>query len=178
MELDRLLPAYEFRSHHHRRIAADRDTTWEAYRTLTPEDMPTSWQLMRMRGFGRSGPPGPADDTFPVPLLSTVPYEEVRGRAGRYWQPRPTYAPLPPGDADAFRALSEPGWAKAAVGIRVVPDGDGSVLTVETRVHCTDLRSRLAFAPYWLAIRAGGAGLIRLELLRAVARHAEARTGA
>ncbi len=46
-------------------------------------------------------------------------------------------------------------------------------MTIETRVRCTDERSRLIFGAYWLAIRAGGAGLIRLEMLQAVARRVE-----
>ena len=50
--------------------------------------------------------------------------------------------------------------------------GGGTLLAAETRVLATDPAARRAFARYWRLIRAGG-GLIRLELLRAVARRAE-----
>ncbi|KUJ54570.1 hypothetical protein ACZ90_66350 [Streptomyces albus subsp. albus] len=173
VELDRLLPAYDFRSHYRRRVAADPDTTWRAYRTLTAEELPTVRLLMRLRGLGRLRLRGPLADAFPVPLLSTGRYAEVRGQAAKYWRARPAYAPLPGGDPEAFRDFREPGWAKAAIELRVVPDGNGSVLTAETRVRCTDARSRAVFAPYWMFIKVGGAGLIRLEMLRAVARRAE-----
>ncbi|TVL89920.1 hypothetical protein [Streptomyces sp. SAJ15] len=178
MQLDHLLPSYDFRSHYHRRIAADAETTWRAYRSLTVEELPTVRLLLRLRGLGRLRLSGPVTEVFPIPLLAGGHHEEVRGQAGRYWQPRPSYAPLPAGDADAFRDFAEPGWAKAAVGVRVVPDGDGCVLSAETRVKCTDTRSLGAFAPYWILIKAGGAGLIRLETLRAVAARAEAASHA
>jgi hypothetical protein len=41
------------------------------------------------------------------------------------------------------------------------------------RVRATDATARRAFAACWLLIRAGGAGFIRLEMLRAIARRAE-----
>jgi hypothetical protein len=55
----------------------------------------------------------------------------------------------------------------------LVPDGDGTLLTTETRVRATDARSRALFSLYWLAIRIGS-GLIRRDLLRAAAQRAEA----
>jgi hypothetical protein len=54
------------------------------------------------------------------------------------------------------------------------PTGTGTELAAETRVEATDERSRRKFAAYWAFIRLGGAGLIRLELLGAIARRAEA----
>jgi hypothetical protein len=45
-------------------------------------------------------------------------------------------------------------------------------LTTETRVAATDRRTRLLFGVYWTAIRPGS-GLIRREMLGAVARAAE-----
>ncbi|MFC0597221.1 hypothetical protein [Streptomyces palmae] len=173
MELDRLLPVYDFRSHYRRRVAADPETTWGAYRSLTAEELPTVRLLMSLRGLGRRRLRGPIAQAFPVPLLSTGDHAEVRGQAAKYWRPRPAYAPLPGRDPEAFRDFGEAGWAKAAIELRVVPDGDGSVLIAETRVRCTDSRSRALFAPYWMFIKVGGAGLIRLEMLRAVARRAE-----
>ncbi|WP_431044787.1 hypothetical protein ACQUSR_24615 [Streptomyces sp. P1-3] len=172
MELDRLLPSYHFRSRFQRRVAADPDTTWRAYQELTTEELPFLRALMRVRGLGRVRLRGPVSRAFPVPRLTIGPYEEVRGRAAKYWRLRAPAARISHRDPEAFRELREPGWAKAAMGVQVVPDGDGSVLSAETRVLCTDGRSRAAFTAYWVLI-AGGAALIRWELLRATARRAE-----
>ena len=51
-----------------------------------------------------------------------------------------------------------------------------TALHTETRVLATGRRARRAFGAYWLVIR-GGSGLIRREMLRAVARRAEAAGG-
>ena len=89
----------------------------------------------------------------------------------------------------ASAALREP---PAAAGCASLPIGAGASLALDkpeidaalVRRHdewidrglaaqVTDPASRRAFAPYWFLIQVGGAGLIRLELLRAVARRAE-----
>jgi hypothetical protein len=55
----------------------------------------------------------------------------------------------------------------------IEPTGAGSRVTTETRITATDVRTRARFGLYWLFIRAGS-GLIRHDMLRAVARRAEA----
>jgi hypothetical protein len=69
------------------------------------------------------------------------------------------------------------GYAKAAMSIHLTPQGGATRVDVETRVAATSPDARRAFAPYWLLIRLGGAGFIRLELLRSLARIAERRSG-
>ena len=74
-----------------------------------------------------------------------------------------------------FAAFDEPGWAKAAWNFRVEPAaGGGAAVTTETRVLCTDERSRRTFRCYWLLIRPFS-GLIRHEILRLLRREAERR---
>ena len=51
-------------------------------------------------------------------------------------------------------------------------DGAGTLLSTETRVEATDARTRVLFGVYWTLIRLGS-GLIRRDMLRAVARAAE-----
>ncbi|MEW2523579.1 hypothetical protein [Streptomyces sp. NPDC047071] len=179
MELDRLLPAYDLRSRFARRIAADPATVWRALTEVTVGELPVYRTLMRLRLGGRGRVEGPFVDSFPTPTLVTVEGEElVKGMVARFWKPRPRPAPVAPGDADAFVAFDEPGWAKAALSLRVAPDTGtgGSLLSFETRVHSTDARARRAFRAYWLLIQLGGAAYIRIEVLRAVARRAERTT--
>jgi len=51
--------------------------------------------------------------------------------------------------------------------------GGQILLAAGTRARAADATARRAFAAYWLLIRAGGAGFIRLEMLSAIARRAE-----
>ena len=77
-------------------------------------------------------------------------------------------------DAAALQAFAEPGWVKTGFDLVIEPNGSGTRLTTETRVTATDARTRARFGLYWLFIRAGS-GLIRRDMLRAVARRAEGR---
>ncbi|MBB5120574.1 hypothetical protein AF335_11640 [Streptomyces eurocidicus] len=177
MELDRLLPAYELHSRFARHVAADPATVWRALTEVTAGELPFYRLLMRLRLGGRGRVEGPFIDGFPTPTLITVAGEElVKGMVARFWRVRPQPAPVTPGDASAFVAFDEPGWAKAALSLSVVPDAGGTLLTFETRVHCTDSHARRAFRAYWLLIQLGGAAYIRVEVLRAVARRAERAT--
>jgi hypothetical protein len=71
-----------------------------------------------------------------------------------------------------MQAFAEPGWVKVGFDLVLEPTGDGTRLTTETRVTATDPRTRARFGRYWLVIRAGS-GLIRRDMLRAIARRAE-----
>lgn len=177
MELDRLLPVYDLRSRFARRITADPATVWRALTEVTAGELPVYRTLMRLRLGGRGRVQGPFVDSFPTPTLVTVDGEElVKGMVARFWKTRPQPAPVTPGDVAAFIAFDEPGWAKAALNLRVVPDTGGSLLSFETRVHSTDAHARRAFRAYWLLIQLGGAAYLRIEVLRAVARRAEHAT--
>ena len=99
--------------------------------------------------------------------------EAVLGQVARYWTPRPVAGPASSRTPEGFARFAEPGWAKAALSFQLTPlPGGRTLLAADTRVLATDPAARRAFARYWRLIRAGG-GLIRLELLRAVARRAE-----
>lgn len=74
-------------------------------------------------------------------------------------------------DLAGFRAFNEPGFVLAAFSFELEAPGDATRLATETRVQPTDRSAAGAFLPYWLVIRAGS-GLIRGEMLRAVAHRA------
>ncbi|MBO2459749.1 hypothetical protein [Actinomadura violacea] len=172
--LDRVLPEADFRSRYTRRVRAEPAAVWDALMGLTAEDLPVSRRLMALRSAGRTRLSGPLIETFPTPtLVRDEGTELVKGKIAKFWRVRPETAPVEPGESGAFARFEEPGWAKVAMSLRVVPDGPGSLLAFETRVRGTDAFARRVFAPYWLLIRAGGAGFVRLEILGAVARRAE-----
>lgn len=94
----------------------------------------------------------------------------VLGTVGRFWSLRAPRRPLPP---DSFASFEEPGWAKAALSFEVEPEGeDRARVLTETRVRCTDERSRRAFRRYWLLVGPFSA-LIRRLWLREIRRLAE-----
>jgi hypothetical protein len=72
-----------------------------------------------------------------------------------------------------LRAFAEPGWVKVGFDLVLEPAGAGTRLTTETRITATDRGTRARFGLYWLVVRVGS-GLIRRDMLRAVAQRAEA----
>jgi hypothetical protein len=95
--------------------------------------------------------------------------EVVLGTIGRFWRASGGMRPFA---AAEFARFDAPGWTKAAWSFRVEPAPDGATVSTETRVLCTDPRSRRTFGRYWRIVRPFS-GLIRIEMLRAIRREAE-----
>jgi hypothetical protein len=182
LTLDELLPAPHFREHHERRIAAPPAAVWQAMQELRLGDLALSRALMGIRMLparlaGRKEASRMVDARLleggPVTVLASDPDHAVLG--GGVMQPwKLTGGEDPPAlDAPALKAFSEPGWVKVGFDLIIEPTGAGTRLTTETRVTATDPRTRARFGLYWLFVRAGS-GLIRRDMLRAVARRAEA----
>ena len=182
LTIDELLPAPHFREHHERRIAAPPAAVWQAVQDLRLGDLLLSRVLMGIRLLpariaGRREASRMVSGRFleegPVPVLAKAAGHAVV--AGGVMQPwKLTGGEEPPAlDAPALQAFAEPGWVKTGFDFVIEPDGTGTRLTTETRVTATDPRTRARFGLYWLCIRAGS-GLIRHDMLRAVARRAEA----
>ena len=182
LTIDDLLPTPHFRERHERRIAAPPAAVWQALQELRLGDLALSRALMAIRLLparvaGRSEASRMVSGRFleegPVPVLAEEAQRAVV--AGGVMQPwKLTGGDEPPAlDAAALRAFAEPGWVKTGFDLVIEPNGTGTRLTTETRVTATDPRTRARFGLYWLFIRAGS-GLIRHDMLRAVARRAEA----
>jgi hypothetical protein len=171
--LDEVLPEFDFRSRHARRVAAPPEWVAEAFdicRLGRPARI-----LFRIRGIHH--PPGSIREAFEGPgftVLAERPgVETVAGTAGQFWKLREEASLEPPPDLQAFHAFDRPGWAKGAISLRIEPLEDGSTrVTTETRVRCVDDAARRRFAIYWLLIRAFG-GWLRRYVLRRVARMVE-----
>jgi hypothetical protein len=172
--LGEMVPSPHFRERHERRIAAPPAAVWKAIEELSLGDLPISRTLMRVRSLGRQpAVHGRLIERGPVPTLAIDPERAlVGGGVLQPWKLRGGATP-PTLDAEQLRAFAEPGWVKVGFDFVLVPDAGGTRLSTETRVAATDARTRRIFRVYWLAIRAGS-GLIRRDLLRAVARNAEA----
>ena len=185
MTLDDVLPDSHFSERHERRIAAPPAAVWQALEELRLGDSSIGSLLMAIRmlpaRLARRELPEMVSGRFledgPVPLLHRDPNRSVVA-AGAMQPWKITGGEAPPRlDADGVRAFAEPGWVKCGIDFVLTPDGAGTRLATETRITATDARTRARFGLYWLVIRLGS-DLIRRDMLRVIAKRAEAATAA
>jgi hypothetical protein len=181
--LDQAMPAWDVAEHHQRQVAADLDTVWAALLGTPMGDLPVTRALMRVRTFGR-GTQGPPERT----VVEALPPGEISRQAPRQLllglvapvRLRYSSTDLPVLRAATVAELQRPlpdGWVRIATDFRLVAAGAGiTTLSTDTRVLASGPRAKRAFRAYWLAV-GWGSGLVRRELLRAVARWAEASRG-
>ncbi len=184
--LDELLPRYDVNEVHGTYVAAPPAAAWVAVQAVTAREIRLLAPLMAIRsvpgllrggrGLGRRSAGIPILDAMQqqgFALLGERPGEEgVLGTAGRFWSldARSTMRAL--GGAEEFVAFAEPGYAKAAMDLRVSPEGDGSRVTTETRIAGTDTDATKLFRRYWRVVGTGSA-LIRVSWLNAIRRRVE-----
>lgn len=172
--LDEFLPVYEFSERHRLAMDAPAGQIDRAFREVSISDIPVARALWWIRRLGR--PYGDTTKPFiggelPGVVLEDVPAEGlVLGLTGQFWRLLGgQHAAERPATPDEFLAYDRPDTCKAVIDFRV---GERS-LTTETRVHVADPASRRKFRRYWLVVRPFS-GLIRILLLRAARRRAEA----
>lgn len=155
--LDAFLPAYDFSTRHTVSVAVDPVRADRALREVTFREVPLVRALLLARGLGlrRAG-----DTVLGTMVPRATVLEDVEGEGlvltltGQFWR---------------LRGRGPEAPATAVVDFRALP---GS-LTTETRVHVPDLSSRRKFRRYWRVVRPFS-GLIRMVVLRAAKRRAEA----
>jgi hypothetical protein len=171
-----VLPDAPFVERHDRVIDAPLERVWHALDSLSWADLRLSLPMIAVRTGGRGR-------AVRAPVLARGPVDAIvvdpprlwiGGRIGKPWQPRPEVVPGPLG-LEEFVSFAEPGWLKYAMDFRLDPLRDGrTVVTTTTRCVATDAAARRRFAPYWRLIRPFS-GLVRRDMLRALARRAEVR---
>ena len=176
--LDLALPAPHFTARYSRWISATPDRVWAALQGLTLGQLPITRLLVAVRHLGLDH--GTRSRNLftdgPVRMLEvTEPWYAVGGSISRPWQLHPEHRPVP--SLAEFAAFAEPGWIKYLTDFRVQPRRDGVQLTTVTSGCGTDSSARTRFGPYWGLIRPAS-GLIRGEMLAAVARAASAAPAA
>jgi hypothetical protein len=180
--LDLALPRWDVRERHQRLVAAPLEAVWAAVHEVTVGELRLTRTLMRVRTLGRYElgdprrlmlemlPPGEVSRREPSELVCAMVSPSTTLRpvtSGPQTQPGTV--------AELSRPLPD-GWVRVAMDFRLEPSGAGTLLTTETRVLATGPRARRSFGAYWQLVRAGS-GLIRREMLRAIARRAEAAGG-
>ncbi|MGW7481264.1 hypothetical protein ACWGH8_22010 [Nonomuraea muscovyensis] len=172
--LNALVPVFDRRTQCSRKVAATPAAVWKATMTATTQDLVIFKPLMTLRHGRKPGMSGRLlDGAVPIPLLSVVDGQEVVfGVIGKFWRRNsPDALPGRP-DPRRFLNFDEPDWVKAAMSIRIAAEGAGTRLSTETRVYATSAKARRLFMIYWPMVFLGSR-LIRLDVLRAIARRAE-----
>jgi len=164
MLLSEVLPQYDVRKRRAIDLVAPADRVWQALHETTIGESKIAHLLFRLRGL-------PSDATGSIlelegfrRLAEEPGREVVVGAVGRPWFPRASLVR----DADP-RTFREPGYALMALNVTY----DGAELATETRVRCTDGRSRFRFQLYWLVV-GFFSGVVREDWLRAVRRRVAA----
>lgn len=172
--LDDFLPAYEFSERHSLAIDAPVGRIDRAFRDVSIGDIPAARALWWVRRLGR--PYGDSSKPFvggelPGVVLDDTPGEGiVLGLTGQFWHVLGSERdPATPTTPEEFLAYDRADTCKAVIDFRVSEKS----LSTETRVHVADPASRRKFRRYWFVVRPFS-GLIRIMLLRAARRRAEA----
>jgi hypothetical protein len=166
MLLSEVLPEYDVRKRYGIGLDAPPDRVWAAIRDTTIGELRFARVLFRLRGLPSGRDRGILDLEGFQPLAEDAERELVVGAVGTPWSPRGGL--VRGADPRTFR---QPGYALMAFNISY----DGATLATETRVLCTDPRSRTLFRSYWLVV-GPFSGVVRKEWLRAI--ETRARAGA
>jgi hypothetical protein len=182
--LDYFVPVYQFNEFHSTRIAAPRDRVYAALKSVSADDIFLFRTLTWIRRFGWPGRESILNAPAQRPILDValrsgfLLLAEEPGREivfGTAVVAPPGFHPKREPTPEDFRAVQRPGFALAAMNLRIEDAGTGECLvTTETRIFATDARARRRFARYWRVIYPGSA-LLRRSWLLAVKRRAEGR---
>ena len=75
--------------------------------------------------------------------------EIIIGLIGKFWTPSGSLQDFEP---SAFSAFNSPGFAKATWNFKLTSTEDGTTLSTETRIFCTDENARRKFERYWFFV--------------------------
>jgi hypothetical protein len=180
-DLDEVAPAYHYAERHSRYINASPERVYTATKTVSAEEIRLFQTLTWIRRFGQPGPESILNAPQRLPLIDVAlrsgfvllsdrpPREIVFGTIVVAPPVARGKGPLTP---DLYRTIRAPGFVKATMNFRIEPDGAGSRITTETRVHGTDTDTILKFTPYWRTILPGS-WILRVTWLDAIRRRAE-----
>ena len=168
-------------------VAADPEAVWQALHDLRFRDLRVSGLLMGIRSLparllkrgslssSSGGDPKMIESMVSsrfIELYSEAPEVLTLGVVGQFWKlSGGTDAGLR--NAAGFVAFDEPGFIKSAIDFVLEPGDGGTRVSTHTCNSATDDAAAKRFGAYWRVV-GGGSKLIRLEILRAVRRAAEA----
>ena len=161
--LDAVIPRWDVRTRRSIDIDAPPARIWRALHETAMRETRISRLLFRIRGLPSAGDRGILDLEGFTRIAEEPERELVVGAVGRPWAPRGGLV----AGADVA-TFDRPGYARMALNVTL----DGGRLATETRVRCTDPRSRRLFRLYWLVV-GPFSRVVRAEWLGAIKRRAE-----
>ncbi|MDQ3170346.1 MAG: hypothetical protein M3Q55_09450 [Acidobacteriota bacterium] len=181
--IDQWLPEWQFREYHERRVRGTPREVFDAIRQVRSSDIflfrtltfirnplrqdqrqdilnaPGDTPILDVALAGGFVLLGETDSELLIGAVVIAPPGLARGAQ------RGNVSALNPA---RFRTLERPGFARAVMNFRVIPEADGwTRVTTETRVHAVDTATRRQFTRYWRAIFPGS-WIIRWSWLRAI----------
>lgn len=172
--IDRFLPEYQFSNTHRMTIYASAE---KVYNSILELDLGKSLLiriLFRLRGMPRSALSFKELENTGFSVLGEQPGSELLlGIAGQFWKLKSNMQKV---DSTNFISFHKPGYAKAVWNFYLSEaGGNGTVLSTETRIYCTDPKSTRRFRFYWFVITPFS-GWIRREMLRLIKAATENKT--
>ncbi len=182
MIIDRYMPEFDISKSYATTVSAPVHKVYSSLKNADINDSPIIRVLFLLRGLpmifrSRSSRGGHKRLTISdmagtgFILLDERPNEElVIGVVGQFWKLTGNIRRIEP---KQFTDFSDSGYAKATWNFSLKAETDNvTLLTTETRVHCTDEKSRERFRSYWGLI-GPFSGLIRKEMLKIIKRESE-----
>lgn len=174
--IDQWLPEWQFGEYHERRVHVSPQQVFAAIKRISSSDIFLFRTLTFIRNPRRRGQAehilNPARAT-PILDAALAGGFALLGEAADRELLVGMVVIAPPGvlrraDPARFRTLAQPGFARAVMNFRLIPEPDGwTRVTTETRIHAVDLATQRRFARYWRVIYPGS-WLIRWNWLRAI----------
>jgi hypothetical protein len=171
-QIDEWLPDPAIRVVHRVPSTASPDELWRAASELTLAQSPVLGRLVQWRipGIARELSFDRLLREPPFLVLADGEVSLLSGLVGRIWTLRRDYPTL--ADPAQFRAFSERGSARVAIGVWAEPDPRGGALCADARVQALGVQGQVGVAAVRPLVR-GFQNLIASEALRAAARQAE-----
>lgn len=183
--IDEFSPRFHFREHHEAVVAAAPERVFAAIKSVSADEIALFQLFTSIRRFGRPGPESIMNAPERKPILDVAtqtsflllaenPPREIV--VGTLVAAPPGFRPAAKPTGDAFKAITQPGFAKATMNFLVTDLGNGSTrVDTETRVFATDDRTLRLFTAYWRIIFPGSS-ILRMTWLTAIKHRAEGRS--
>ncbi len=160
MKLDEYLPVFDFSERHEMTV---KSTPEQAYDALLKVDFSESFILrilFQLRGL-KTGKFKDLEKSFTL-LANDLPQEIVLGLIARPWTPQGQIVAF---QKEEFESFNAPNYAKLAWNFTFKNSPEGTIVSTETRIYCTDTSSRRKFSFYWFFVRPFS-GLVRIEIFK------------
>ncbi|HYS52388.1 MAG TPA: hypothetical protein VER58_01325 [Thermoanaerobaculia bacterium] len=159
--LDEAMPAWQFNERHEMHVNAPPQKVFDSIRPVTAGEIRYFRTLIAIRRLGRPLPPSILNAPENEPLLDLATRTSFRYVADDR-----------PHEIVVETIVVRPHAVVATMNFLVTPEGNGSLLSTETRVYANSDSARRRFALYWRIIHPGS-DIIRRSWLRAIKERAE-----